>query len=58
MAFGKAQARAYAETLSSALDSLTAGPTIMGSRERHDIAKGLYTLYVARRGRKGRHFVM
>ena len=56
--FGEAPARAYAETLSAALGSLTAGPAIMGARERHDIAKGLYTLHVARKGRRGRHFVM
>jgi toxin ParE1/3/4 len=56
--FGKAQARAYAETLSAALNSPTAGPTILGARERHDIARGLYTLHVARKGRKGRHFLI
>ena len=56
--FGKAQARLYAETLSAALEALTAGPTVTGARERRDIAKGLYTLHVARKGRKGRHFVM
>ncbi len=29
-----------------------------GAKPRDDIAKGLLTLHVARRGRKGRHFVM
>lgn len=56
--FGEAQARAYAETLSAALESLTAGPSITGARERHEIANGLCTLHVARKERKGRHFVM
>ncbi len=56
--FGEVQARAYAATLSAALEALTDGPTVSGARQRHDIAKGLSTLHVARKGRKGRHFVM
>lgn len=56
--FGEAQASAYAETLSAALGDLAAGPTVAGARERSDIAKGLSVLHVARKGRKGRHFVM
>ena len=56
--FGEAQARIYAETLSAALESLTAGPNVIGARARNDIARGLFTLHVARHGRKGRHFIM
>lgn len=56
--FGDAQARAYAETVSAALSDLTAGPQIAGARKRDDILKGIFTLHVARKGRKGRHFVM
>ena len=56
--FGEKQARAYGETLSAALRALTAGPTIAGARARDDIGKGMYTLHVARQGRKGRHFVV
>lgn len=56
--FGEAQARAYAETISAALTDLTAGPTVAGVRERDDIGKGLSTFHVARKGRKGRHFVL
>ena len=56
--FGEAQAQVYAETLSTALSDLAAGPAVIGARERSDIAKGLYTLHVARNNRKGRHFVM
>ncbi len=56
--FGEAQARIYAETISAALNDLAAGPTIVGARERDDILKGIFTLHVARKGRKGRHFVM
>ena len=56
--FGEAQARLYAETLSAALEALNGGPTVVGVKARNDIAKGLFTLHVARRGRKGRHFVL
>ena len=56
--FGEAQARIYAETISAALNDLAAGPTVVGARKRDDILKGIFTLHVARKGRKGRHFVM
>jgi toxin ParE1/3/4 len=56
--FGAAQARVYAETLSMALEALAAGPTVSGAKARDDIARGVFTLHVARRGRKGRHFVV
>ena len=56
--FGEAQARIYAETISAALNDLAAGPTIVGASKRDDILKGIITLHVARKGRKGRHFVM
>jgi toxin ParE1/3/4 len=52
------QARAYGETLAAALLALTAGPTVAGARARSDIGKGMYTLHVSRRGRRGRHFVV
>jgi toxin ParE1/3/4 len=56
--FGEAQARAYAETLSRALEALSEGPDAAGVRARDDIAGGLFMLHVARRGRRGRHFVI
>ncbi len=56
--FGLDQARTYADTLSMALEDLCAGPEILGVRERGEIGQNIYTLHVARKGRKGRHFVM
>ncbi len=56
--FGHTQARSYAATLSSALKALAAGPTVIGVKERTDIAPGIWTLHVARQGHKGRHFIM
>ena len=56
--FGEPQANTYADTLSEAIEALTAGPNIAGARQRDDIAEGLMGLHVARGGRKGRHFVL
>ena len=56
--FGEAQARIYAGTVSAALNDLAAGPNVIGARKRDDILKGIFTLHVARKGHKGRHFVM
>ena len=56
--FGDRQARVYCETLSAAIVALAEGPRTAGARERREIGKGLFTLHVARGGRKGRHFVL
>jgi len=56
--FGETQAVAYAETLSMAVAALSQGPTIVGVKQRDEILKGLYSLHVARQGRKGRHFIL
>lgn len=56
--FGERQALVYAETVRRALQALISGPEVIGAKARDDIVKGLYSLHVAREGRKGRHFVM
>jgi toxin ParE1/3/4 len=56
--FGERQALVYAETLSLALEALGEGPEVIGAKARDEILKGLFSLHVARKGRKGRHFVM
>ena len=56
--FGERQARTYADILSHAIEALTDGPQILGAKERNEIAKGIFTLHVARDGFKGRHLVM
>lgn len=56
--FGEAQSLVYAETLSMALQALYEGPSVIGAKPRDDILRGLFSLHVARQGRKGRHFVM
>ncbi|MDR3100141.1 MAG: type II toxin-antitoxin system RelE/ParE family toxin [Paraburkholderia sp.] len=56
--FGPVQGRAYATTLSLALQDLMSGPSLPGVRARDEIMAGLMTLHVARNRRKGRHFIM
>lgn len=56
--FGVRQARVYARTLSLAIEALIEGPDAAGARPRDEIGRGIGTLHVGRRGRKGRHFVV
>ena len=56
--FGTQQARRYAQILESAIEELTEGPEVAGSRERSDIGPGIRVLHVARHGRRGRHFLL
>ena len=56
--FGDVQARVYAETLSLAVEALIAGPELPSVKARPEIGKQLSTLHVARRGRRGRHFIL
>jgi toxin ParE1/3/4 len=56
--FGPQQAKIYADTIASALRDLGAGPSLIEAKPREDIGPGIHTLHVARKGRKGRHFVL
>jgi toxin ParE1/3/4 len=56
--FGQMQVQAYADTLTFALKSLVAGPGIAGVKQRAELGVDIYSLHVARNGRKGRHFVI
>jgi toxin ParE1/3/4 len=56
--FGARQSRVYRDTLVQAIVELTDGPDAAGSKSRDDIMAGLRTLHIARRGRRGRHFLM
>jgi toxin ParE1/3/4 len=55
---GTAQTGTYADTLSAALQALSAGPATTGVKARPEIAADIRTLHVTRQGRKGRHFVL
>ncbi|WP_018264928.1 type II toxin-antitoxin system RelE/ParE family toxin [Methylosinus sp. LW4] len=56
--FGSRQMAIYKATLMDALAELTQGPNVAGSLARDEILPGLRTLHLARRGRRGRHFIM
>jgi len=56
--FGARQARVYEATLTDALVALRSGPDILGVKKRDDLGPGIFTLHVARGGRKGRHFTV
>lgn len=56
--FGDTQAHRYAETLTSAIEALSEGPDAPGAKLRNEIARGLMTLHVARKGHRGRHFLL
>jgi toxin ParE1/3/4 len=56
--FGARQSRIYRDTLVQAIGELADGPNVAGSKARDEIMAGLRTLHVARRGRRGSHFLM
>jgi len=56
--FGRRQAGTYARTLAMPVEGLRGGPKVAGARPREEIGPGIHTLHVARRGRRGRHFVV
>ena len=56
--FGDVQAGVCSGTLSSAVQELVAGPAQPGIKARAEIGKDLFTLHVARTGRRGWHFVL
>jgi toxin ParE1/3/4 len=56
--FGAQQSRVYRDALVQAIGELADGPDVAGSKARDEIMPGLRTLHVARRGRRGSHFLM
>jgi len=56
--FGRRQAKAYAVTVSQAIQALSQGPTTPRLKPRPDIFRDVAVLHVARGGRKGRHFIV
>jgi toxin ParE1/3/4 len=56
--FGAQQVAVYRTTLIDALAELASGPDALGSVKRDEILLNLRTVHVARRGRRGRHFII
>jgi toxin ParE1/3/4 len=55
--FGERQARSYGSILKDALSSLRESPAATGAQPRPEIARGLYSMHIARRSRRARHFI-
>ncbi len=56
--FGIDQAHVYRDVLLDALRSLQAGPTVIGARNLSGLPPELKALHVARKGKRGRHFIV
>jgi toxin ParE1/3/4 len=56
--FGARQSLVYRDVLVQAIGELADGPDVTGSKARDEIMPGLRTLHIARRGRRGSHFLM
>ena len=56
--FGARQSRVYRDVLVRTIGELADGPDAAGSKARDEVMPGLRTLHVARRGRRGSHFLM
>ena len=56
--FGPRQAHIYRDTLVQAIGELADGPDVAGSKARDEIMAGIRSLHIARRGRRGSHFLL
>ena len=55
---GPSQAENYVEAILDTIDELTVSESPTRSLARDEIAKGLRTLHMRKRGRRGRHFLL
>ena len=56
--FGEHQVGVYAGTIIASLEALASGPDAARAKPRSEILPDLYSLHIARGGRKGRHLVL
>ncbi|MFT3728544.1 MAG: type II toxin-antitoxin system RelE/ParE family toxin [Terricaulis sp.] len=56
--FGPTQAETYIEAILDTIDELTAPTSPLRSFARDEIATGVRTLHMRKRGRRGRHFLL
>jgi toxin ParE1/3/4 len=56
--FGPSQAESYIEAVLDTIDELAALKSPSRSIARGEIAKGVRTLHMRKRGRRGRHFLL
>lgn len=56
--FGQKQADQYTITLRTAIEALTEDAAPPGAKKRDDLGSDIFTLHIARRGRRGRHWLV
>lgn len=56
--FGPTQSNIYEQSLKDVLTALEGGTDSAGAKLRGDIGRNIYTLHMARRGRRGRHVIV
>lgn len=56
--FGIDQAHVYRDVILDALRALQAGPPLIGTRNLSGLPQELKALHVARKGKRGRHFIV
>lgn len=56
--FGEQQAALYETLMAEALIDIADDPQCAGSRSRDEILTGLRSYHIARRGKRGRHFIL
>jgi len=56
--FGPLQAEQYLETIVLAIDAVNHGSRPLDAKVRNEFGSDIYTLHIARQGRKGRHFLV
>jgi len=56
--FGIDQAHVYRDVILDALRSLQDGPNVLGAKNLSGLPQELKTLHVARKGKRGRHFIV
>jgi len=56
--FGTRQAEVYVDALLAAIDELVLDPFIARSKARDELAPGMRSLHMAKRGRRGRHLIL
>ncbi|OHC76378.1 MAG: hypothetical protein A3G18_07175 [Rhodospirillales bacterium RIFCSPLOWO2_12_FULL_58_28] len=56
--FGIGQARLYRGMILDALRALRDGPAIIGAGNHPELPQGVKTLHIARKSKRGRHFIV
>jgi toxin ParE1/3/4 len=56
--FGPRQSQIYRDTIVGAIGEIANDPHVAGSKAHDEVMPGLWTLHIARHGRRGHHFLL